>query len=370
MPPARRNPLMSAWLSLANRAANTGRDDASLAARPTLTVPARIFKGLGRAASRMMSVALPLSDPADGRGGTAGRVTEIADFGSNPGGLRMLVYAPPRTPRAGAPLIVVLHGCRQGAESFAASAGWIDVARTLGVPLVLPEQLSANNRNRCFNWYRPGDVRRGRGEAMSIRQMVRTATTRFGSNRRRVYIVGLSAGGAMAAAMLASYPAVFAAGAVVAGMPVGSANTSAMALLRMHRGEPLQTRIGLVAALRASTPTRGTRPWPRLSIWQGERDRTVNPANAELLAAQWSGVHGFEAEPTTDAVAAPGLRHRSWVKGGVAAVELWTIADMAHGFPIDAREPGGGRPGPWVVDAKIAGARRIAAFWGLEPRRS
>jgi poly(hydroxyalkanoate) depolymerase family esterase len=88
------------------------------------------------------------------------------------------------------------------------------LARRLRVALVLPEQTFANNRGRCFNWYRATDVRRGSGEAKSIRQMVRVATERFRSDRRRVFMAGLSAGGAIAAALLAAYPAVFAAGAV------------------------------------------------------------------------------------------------------------------------------------------------------------
>jgi poly(hydroxyalkanoate) depolymerase family esterase len=204
-------------------------------------------------------------------------VREITDFGSNPGGLRMLVYAPPRLP-ADAPLVVVLHGCRQDAEGFAADAGWLALARRLRMALVLPEQTFTNNRGRCFNWYHSADVRRGSGEAKSIRQMVRVAVARFRSDRRRVFVVGLSAGGAMAAALLAAYPAVFAAGAVVAGMPVATASNPALALLRMYRADPYRSRATL-----AAVPSRRTRPWPRLSIWQGGRDRIVNPTNAEAL---------------------------------------------------------------------------------------
>ncbi|CAH0174862.1 PHB depolymerase family esterase [Roseomonas sp. CECT 9278] len=300
----------------------------------------------------------------------AGRVTEVARFGSNPGALRMLAYTPPRRPRPGAPLIVVLHGCRQTAEAFAAAAGWIDLAAARGIPLLLPEQRTENNPHRCFNWFKPGDTGRGRGEALSIRQMVRSATQLYDSDPRRVFIVGLSAGGAMAAGMLAAYPATFAAGAVVAGMPVGSANTPHLALLRMHRADPFGTRAGLEAAVRARSSLRGERAWPRLSIWQGALDRTVDPANAELLAAQWSALHGFGAAPTTDAEAAPGARRRAWGRDARTAVELWTIEGMAHGFPVDPALRGGGTPGAWVVDAGVAAALRIAAFWRLDDSRA
>lgn len=300
------------------------------------------------------------------RAWAAGRITDVASFGSNPGQLRMHVFAPPTPVPADAPLIVVLHGCGQDAKAFATDAGWIDLARHLGVPLVLPQQTRENQRNRCFNWYRPGDISRGSGEAMSIRQMVRAAITHFGSDRKRVFIVGLSAGGAMAAAMLAAYPAVFAGGAIVAGMPVGTATTSPMALLRMYRANAHLSRAGLVAAVRAATPARGRQPWPRLSIWHGGRDRTVDPANAEVLAAQWGALHGCDAVPMTDDAPAPGVRRRAWGNAARPAVELWTIDAMAHGFPIDARIGAGSRPGPWVLDTSLPAARHIAEFWGID----
>jgi feruloyl esterase len=317
-----------------------------------------------RTVSALLSLWLPAPKDATETAG-AGRVTAVAGFGSNPGGLRMLVYAPARLP-ADAPLIVVLHGCQQDAAGFAAQAGWLALARRLRCALVLPEQTAENNRGRCFNWHRPADARRDGGEAKSIRQMVSVATRRFRSDRRRVFVVGLSAGGAMAVALLAAYPATFAAGAAVAGMPVGSASSSAMALLRMHRADPFRSRTALAAAIQAAVPARSTRSWPRLSIWQGGRDRTVNPANAEALAAQWTALHGFEAAPTSETAPAPGILRRAWGRPARPAVELWTIAGMGHGFPVDPRRVDGESEGPWVVDAGLSAARHIAAFWGID----
>lgn len=291
-----------------------------------------------------------------------GGISEVTGFGSNPGALTMRLYTPRRVPAAGAPLVVVLHGCGQDAAGFAEASGWVDWAERSGVPLVLPGQRSANHRHGCFNWYRVADVTRGQGEAMSIRQMLRAASLRFGSDPKRVFIVGLSAGGAMAAAMLAAYPAVFAGGAVIAGMPVGAARTSPMALLRMSRADPLGSRISLVAAARAAGPPRRGKTWPRLSIWQGEADQVVNPANAELLATQWGGLHGCDPAPIEDAQPAPDVRRRSWGKPGRSAVELWTLAALGHGFPIAA---GAGRAAPWVLRAPVAAVPHIAAFWGL-----
>ncbi len=209
----------------------------------------------------------------------AGRVIEVSDFGANPGGLRMFVYAPPKRLPTGAPLIVVLHGCGQNAAAFARDSGWIALAQRIGAALLLPEQASKNNRGLCFNWFQPGDVRRGSGEAASIRQMVRAAIRRYKSDQRRVFIVGLSAGAAMAAAMLAVYPATFAAGAV------GRACRSAQPMVAPRRCCACAARTGSRAGRilaetvrRAAPPTRNPRAWPRLSIWQGERDRACRPA--------------------------------------------------------------------------------------------
>ncbi|MBR0646157.1 PHB depolymerase family esterase [Roseomonas hellenica] len=278
----------------------------------------------------------------------------------------MWVYAPPRPASTGAPLIVVLHGCRQDPVRFATDAGWLEFARRAGIPLVMPEQTAANNRHRCFNWYRVDDVRRSHGEAMSIRQMVRNAVELFGSDRKRIFIVGLSAGGAMAGAMLAAYPAVFAAGAMVAGMPVGIASDAAGAMLRMQRADPFRTRLSLVAAVLAATPARSGQAWPRLSIWQGGRDRTVNPQNSELAAAQWTGLHGLDLKPSVDRAGPGGTRYRSWGKPARPAVEVWNLANAGHGFPIDGKSSVG-RPGPWVIEAGISAVDHVAAFWGIGP---
>jgi len=291
--------------------------------------------------------------------------SNAAEFGSNPGALKMLVYAPVGL-RTGRPLVVVLHGCGQDAAAFAADAGWIALAERCQLALVVPQQSFENNRGRCFNWFRPDDVRRGSGEAMSIRQMIKYATKRFDSDSRRVFVVGFSAGGGMAAALLAAYPAVFAAGAIVAGLPVGAARTTVGAMLAMRRADRGRTRLALADAVRSAARSRSRKAWPRVSIWQGERDRTVDPANAEALAAQWSELHGYGPAPATDQ-AASGIRRRTWGRPNrLPAVDLWTLAHVGHGFPVDPRRPASGRAGAWVVDAGLCAAQHIAAFWDLD----
>ena len=161
----------------------------------------------------------------------ASRFVAFDGFGDNRGRLRMLTHVPPHV--AGCPLVVLLHGCGQDAARFALDSGWIDMADRLRFPLILPEQSDRNHAHLCFQWFQPSDTARGQGEAGSIADMTRAAISRFDSDPRRVFIVGLSAGGAMATAMLAAYPELFAAGASVAGLPVGAARSGMQALLRM-----------------------------------------------------------------------------------------------------------------------------------------
>src|SRR5262249_38435435 len=121
---------------------------------------------------------------------------EVTDFGTNPGNLRMFKYVPSGLP-ASSPLVVVLHGCTQNARDFAAEAGWIELADRLRLALALPEQSQGNNPRSCFNWFVISHNRRGQGEALSIKQMVDKMKSDHGIDPGRIFVTGLSAGGAM-----------------------------------------------------------------------------------------------------------------------------------------------------------------------------
>src|SRR5260221_5550537 len=224
-------------------------------------------------------------------------LTEVYEFGSNPGALRMFKYVPARPKSA---LVVVLHGCKQTAANYDLGAGWSTLADRYGFVLLLPQQQVSNNPNTCFNWFLPGDTARGKGEALSIRQMVETMIIEHGIDRRRVFVTGLSAGGAMTSVMLATYPEVFAAGAIIAGLPFGVATNVREALNGMFQS-PSRPADELGDLVRTASNHKG--PWPKLSVWHGSADRTVNPANANEIVKQWLDVHGLPLTPMSEATA-------------------------------------------------------------------
>ncbi len=289
-----------------------------------------------------------------------GRMVEFAGFGAHPGQLRMRAHVPHSV--AGRPLVVLLHGCGQDAAGFAADSGWIELADRLRFPLILPEQAGANNAGRCFQWFHPADIARDRGEAGSIADMTRAAIGWFGSDRRRVFVVGLSAGGAMAAALLAAYPDVFAAGAAVAGMPVGAARSGMQAIMRMASAGSDQTPEDWATQVRGAAPDGFTGPWPRLSVWQGQADTTVAPENGPMLAAQWRALQGLES-PLVAEQMLNGVRHQMWPDASRRLVELWSLPHLPHGYPVGDRVIA---PGRFVEQAPVDATASIGRFLGLD----
>ena len=316
--------------------------------------------GLGDMAAR-------LKEQLQGHLGAAaetGRMIEVRNFGANPGGLRMLTYVPQGL-APGAPLVVALHGCAQGAEAHASAAGWLTLADRYGFVVVAPEQDFSNNPNRCFNWFERGDAARGEGEAASIRSMVAHCVSEHGLDPTRVFVTGLSAGGAMAAVMLATYPEVFAAGAVIAGLPFGAARGVQEAMTLMH-GPREMPAAQLGALVRSAAPASDR--FPRIAVWHGDHDRTVHHRNGAVTARQWAAAHGLSSEPT-EVVAAPGWVRSVWRSpDGEVLIEANLIKGFGHGTPLAAMgEHGIGSPAPFMLEAGISSSQEIARFWGLAP---
>jgi len=289
-------------------------------------------------------------------------LSDMTGFGSNPGALRARLYLPENLPKQ-APLVVVLHGCTQTAAGYDHGSGWTELAAEQGFAVLFPEQQRTNNANLCFNWFVPGDISRDSGEALSIRQMIEAAVVTHGLDRKRIFITGLSAGGAMAAAMLGTYPEVFAGGAIIAGLAYGSASTIPEAFDRM-RGHGGPSKTELQRLLRAASSHKG--PWPRISVWQGSADTTVVPANADAVLAQWQSVHGLGERPTR-MEKVDGQTRKVWSDGqGRDVLEAYSIAGIGHGTPLKTSgDDGLGKAGPFMLDVGISSTRHIARFWDL-----
>jgi poly(3-hydroxybutyrate) depolymerase len=254
---------------------------------------------------RAFDSALGRTKPQAAAAPTTTKLREVAAFGANPGNLRMLEYVPATLAEKPA-LLVVLHGCTQTAAGYDHGAGWTELADRHGFALMFPEQKPENNPQRCFTWFEPADVRSDGGEAASIRQMITRMAAAHDVDRARIFITGLSAGGAMASAMLAAYPEVFA-------------------------------------------------------------DATVVPMNRDEIVKQWTDVHGLPATPS-ERTTGRGFERAVWRDlDGRELIEAVTIPGMAHGTPL-ATGPGEeccGNTGPFLLEVGVSSSHHIAQFFGL-----
>lgn len=298
----------------------------------------------------------------DIRGAQSPRLRTVTDFGSNPGNLAMKLFASPALPER-APLVVVLHGCTQTAEGYAAGAGWLALAERYGFAVLCPEQSRSNNPNLCFNWFQADDTARSAGEAASIHAMVQWSLDHYGVDRDQVFVTGLSAGGAMTAVMLATYPEVFAGGAVIAGLAYGSANSIPEAFGAMTQASN-RTGADWGDRVRDTSTHRG--PWPTISIWHGTGDATVRPTAGEALLKQWLDVHEIRGGPEP-AATSDGRSYEVWkTPEGRPVVEMHRIEGMAHGTPLKTGgAEGHGTAGAYLLEVGVGSSLEIARTWGI-----
>jgi poly(hydroxyalkanoate) depolymerase family esterase len=290
-------------------------------------------------------------------------LVETTGFGSNPGALRMFSFVPVNAQRPSA-LVVVLHGCGQTAAAYDLGAGWSTLAKQYGFALLMPQQQPCNNAHGCFNWFNPEDTARDSGEACSISQMIARMVDEHKIDQQRIFVTGLSAGGAMTSVMLSTYPEVFAAGAVIAGLPFGVASNVREALNGMFQS-PSRPARELGDLVRNASNHKG--PWPKISVWHGSADRTVNPANANEIVKQWLDVHHLPSAPMSEATVDGYPRQIWWNAAGETIVESYTITDMAHGTPLGTADNDEryGTQGAFLIEAGISSSYHIANFFGL-----
>lgn len=292
---------------------------------------------------------------------------ETIYFGDNSGNLRMFHFSPDSS-TAKKPLLLVLHGCGQSAEDIANLCGWNKLASEHNFMIVYPQQKIANNPNLCFNWFNKWDTDKDQGEVASIREMIRYAVKNLHADSTQIYSAGFSAGGAMSASLLATYPDVFKAGAVFAGGPYQLALTAkdgAKAML----GNVNLTKEELKKRVLDQHP-QSIASFPKLIVVQGLKDKVVDPKNAYLLVNQWIGLFSTISAPnkSNPVPSYKALKRSSYSdETGKEQIVFYEVEDIGHRVLVD---PGtgtkqGGEKGLFSIDKDWHSSYYIAVDLGL-----
>lgn len=311
----------------------------------------------------------------------------VTDFGENPGDLLMYLHRPFAF-RDGLPLVVALHGCTQAATDFDDETGLVALAEETPFLLLLPQQREENMSRRCFRWYDTHDNQPGRGESGSILEMIDAVIDAEGVDPDRVFVLGLSAGGAMTAVLLANYPSRFAGGAIFAGLPFdcnrpagffdfywnwlhvnpfapdGADASYACGIAGFRRTDRDGVEwAGYVTESADAMPGR----WPLVSLWQGAADPTVDPDNLRELTEQWTTVQDIDSVADERQMFGNAVREVYHDEAGNPRIETWSLEGFEHAVPIDADgDPEVcGREAQYVMNANLCAIRRIAEFWEL-----
>ncbi len=257
------------------------------------------------------------------QGGSAARSPGefLAGEFSGPAGSRPYRLYVPSRPAARPALLVMLHGCTQTAEDFAAGTRMNDLAEAAGALVLYPVQTARANAQRCWNWFNPADQQAGQGEPAIIAGMLRQVVAERGADPARVFAAGLSAGGAQAAILGAAYPGVFRAVGVHSGLACGAASDVMSAFSAMKQGHAGHGLIGVPAI-----------------VFHGDQDGTVNPRNADEVAAQVAPAGPRRAEQGR---APGGLAYTRSVQraaDGRPLLEQWTVHGAGHAWSGGSRE--------------------------------
>jgi len=247
-----------------------------------------------------------------------------------------------------APLVVMLHGCTQDPDDFARGTRFNDLAAAAGVIVAWPEQTGEHQPQKCWSWYDPAHQASGRGEPALVAGITREVMAAHPVDPRRVYVVGVSAGAAMAVNTAAAYPELFAAVASHSGIPYRAAADVPHAVAVMHGGSPDPAILAY-----ALQDALGGRRLPLIAV-HGTADAVVIPTNSRQLAGQWAGVLGLSASPAERSTEG-GLaveRTRWKAVDGSTAVELVIVDGLGHAWS-------GGSPQGTFTDARGPDASRL-----------
>lgn len=261
----------------------------------------------------------------------------------------------PAAAAPGMPLVVMLHGCTQSPEDFARGTAMNRLAEELGFLAAYPRQTQAANPQKCWNWFRPGDQGRGRGEPALIAGLTRDVVRAEQADDARVYVAGLSAGGAAAAILADAYPDLFAAVGIHSGLACGAARDVPSALAAMRQGTASGARPRAAAA----------RFVPVITL-HGDRDGTVHEANAREIVAAARAATGVPVTVDVETGTAGGRRYTRALSrddAGQVLIEQWTIAGAGHAWS-------GGDPTGSYADAQGPDASRAMLRFFLDHRKA
>ena len=312
--------------------------------RPAL---ARAITFLRRLAGKLFGRAAPAPPQPEKPAPTVAPMAS-GTFANGSGSLAYRLFVPKGAAAGLRPLLVMLHGCTQSPEDFAAGTRMNRLAEEAGCLVLYPEQTPAANDKKCWNWFNPDHQRRGQGEPSLIAGATRQIMAEQGGDPQRVYVAGISAGGSAAAVMATAYPDLFAAVGVHSGLPYGSASGVPSALMAMKNGSSPGQR-----------PTAGAPVVPAI-VFHGDADKVVHPRNGDHVTAQAIAAAGdLTAESEQGQV--PGGRgytrtvHRD--RGGRTLCEQWTVHGSGHAW--SGGSPDGTYTDPQGPDA----AREMLRFF-------
>lgn len=234
-------------------------------------------------------------------------------------------------------LILMLHGCTQTPDDFATGTHMNALAEKHGLAIAYPAQTGGHNAAACWNWFKPGDQRRGAGEPAILASLARKLMKELDLGRDDVFVAGLSAGGAMAVILADVYPDVFSAAGVHSGLARGTARDVISAMSAMRKGG---TSAGIAPAVTArSSPVRRI-------IFHGDADRTVHPSNASLIVKAAVGGDAAPIKTGNRSVRGRGYARSDFAgSDGAIVVELWMIEGAGHAWS-------GGRAAGSYTDSK------------------
>ncbi len=282
---------------------------------------------------------------------------------------RYKLYVPPDRTGQALPLVVMLHGCSQDPDDFAAGTAMNEQARALGFYVLYPKQSLDANPSRCWNWFNHHHQQRGRGEPAFLADLTHAVIAQHDIDPRRVYIAGLSAGGAMAAIVASTYPEIFAAVGVHSGLPRGIASNVLEALKVMKNGiagPGLPVNANSIGFTSAAAAARARITVPTI-VFHGDMDRTVHPRNGEQVIAavlgtvRAAGDGTVEQGDTAQGRSYTRTTHRD--EDGQVVAEHWLLHDAGHAWS------GGQEAGSYTDPSGPDASREMLRFFFAHPLR-